>query len=79
MNQKKVNHTFNPTIVFPAFLARKRILDGVKKLAPQLNGTLLDFGCGSKPYRSLLNVDKYVGLDIADNPGHSHVGDRCVL
>lgn len=75
MNQNKVNHTFNPTIIFPAFLIRKRILDGIKKFAPQLNGVLLDFGCGSKPYRSLLKVDNYVGLDIADNPGHSHDGE----
>ncbi len=28
-----------------------------------MKGNLLDFGCGSKPYKNIFNVDKYVGLD----------------
>lgn len=33
-------------------------------MAPNLNGRLLDVGCGTKPYRSLISADEYVGLDI---------------
>lgn len=75
MKENKVRYDFNPNIMFPAYLQRKRLLEGITKYAPILNGVLLDFGCGSKPYRSLLKVDKYVGLDVADNPGHPHEGE----
>jgi SAM-dependent methyltransferase len=36
-----------------------------------MTGILLDFGCGSKPYKSLIKAEKYIGLDF-ENPGHSH-------
>ena len=36
-----------------------------------MNGIMLDFGCGSKPYKELFNVDKYIGLDI-ERSGHDH-------
>jgi len=35
----------------------------------QLNGKLLDIGCGSKPYESLFDVTEYVGLDL-ERTGH---------
>jgi len=75
MANKTVRYDFNPDIRFPAYLTRKRLLEGVSKHAPVLKGKLLDFGCGSKPYRSLFKVDQYIGLDISDNPGHSHDGE----
>jgi SAM-dependent methyltransferase len=40
-----------------------------------MSGILLDFGCGSKPYKPLINVEKYIGLDF-ENPGHSHEGEQ---
>lgn len=43
----------------------------IKHFAKQLSGSLLDFGCGNKPYLHLFSVNKYVGLDI-ENPGHKH-------
>jgi len=36
-----------------------------------MNGIMLDFGCGSKPYKELFSVDKYIGLDI-EKSGHNH-------
>jgi SAM-dependent methyltransferase len=36
-----------------------------------LSGRLLDFGCGSKPYKELFEVQEYIGLDI-EVSGHSH-------
>ena len=35
----------------------------------------MDFGCGSKPYRSLFTVDEYIGVDYASE-GHSHESEQ---
>ncbi len=60
------------SIVFnPYYFNRRAIYKGIKKHAKKLNGHLLDFGCGTKPYEDLFNVDKYVGLDIEENEGHN--------
>lgn len=49
------------------------MLRAVAEYAPEMTGKLLDYGCGSKPYRSLFkNVTQYVGVDIDNNPGHDH-------
>lgn len=59
---------FNPGIagvfVNPFFLARRRLWNAVRVAAPLLQGRLLDVGCGTKPYRSLFEVNEYVGLEI---------------
>jgi SAM-dependent methyltransferase len=36
-----------------------------------MNGRMMDFGCGSKPYKSLFNVNEYIGVDF-QGQGHSH-------
>ena len=51
------------------YLVRKGIYTAIKENASAMRGTMLDFGCGMKPYRSLFTVDKYIGLDIR-NDGH---------
>lgn len=65
-------NTFFPTIlgVFtnPFWLCRRALYLALSELAPNLSGTVLDFGCGSGPYRSLLvNCDTYMGLEY-DTP-----------
>jgi SAM-dependent methyltransferase len=50
--------------VNPFYFARAGLRDAIVQFAPLLSGKLLDVGCGSIPYRSLFNVDDYVGLDI---------------
>jgi len=75
MKHKMIPYNFNPDFRAPSYLTRMRLLKCISKNTSFLKGKLLDFGCGSKPYRSLMNVDQYVGLDIADNPGHSHDGE----
>ena len=42
--------------------------------AGEFHGKMLDFGCGSKPYKSLFRVDEYIGLDY-ENPGHPHINE----
>ncbi len=54
---------FNPGITHPLFLIRSNLHRAISKLAPSLKGRLLDFGCGLKPYRSLFDVDEYIGVD----------------
>jgi SAM-dependent methyltransferase len=37
-----------------------------------LNGKLLDFGCGRKPYQNLFSVSDYIGVDM-EQTGHNHI------
>ncbi|MGK6353908.1 class I SAM-dependent methyltransferase [Sphingomonas sp. DT-207] len=56
----------------PAYLIRRALYKAVSRAAPEFRGAILDFGCGSKPYRTLFtNVESYVGVDIAQS-GHDH-------
>ena len=56
----------------PIYLCTRHTYKHLKRLAPSFSGRLLDFGCGSKPYKDLfVNVSEYIGLDY-ENPGHSH-------
>jgi SAM-dependent methyltransferase len=69
--RESIDLNFDPDLRHPSYFFRKRLLNGIRQHAPALKGRLLDFGCGSKPYQSLFEVDEYVGLDYA-GPGHSH-------
>ena len=55
----------------PFFFIRRGLLRGIKKYSKQLTGCLIDFGCGSKPYKKFFTVEKYFGVDIIDR-GHPH-------
>ena len=42
------------------------------EFARQVKGSVLDFGCGSKPYENLfINSDEYIGCDV-EVSGHDH-------
>jgi SAM-dependent methyltransferase len=69
---KKVPKSFNPGLNNPFYFIRIELLKKVEEYAPLLDGKLLDFGCGSKPYQTLFtNVKEYIGLDY-EGEGHSH-------
>lgn len=70
-----LSNEFNPDIRHPLYLIRQSLLKKVRQFAPKLQGKLLDFGCGSKPYKSLFSVEEYIGLDY-ENPGHSHANEQ---
>lgn len=56
----------------PFFFIRLRLFQKVKKFAPQIEGKLLDFGCGRKPYKNLFTkATEYIGVDI-EQSGHDH-------
>ena len=56
--------TYLGLIINPFYIIRKGLYRGIKNNSEYINGKLLDFGCGHKPYESLFNVIEYVGLDI---------------
>lgn len=62
---------FNPYISSSPYLVRNRLLYGIYKHVDKLHGKLLDFGCGAKPYKNIINVDEYIGLDFPSE-GHDH-------
>lgn len=71
-----VNKNFRPGISHPFYFIRTGLYEGISERAGHLHGTLLDFGCGEKPYKSLFTkVTKYIGLDF-ENPGHSHKNEN---
>ena len=50
-----INHNFN---------IRRLIYKNIKKHSLVLNGKILDFGCGSKPYKNIFpNATEYIGVD----------------
>lgn len=75
MKRVKLAYEFDPPITNPGYLTRNRLLKGIARQAPLMSGRLLDFGCGSKPYRPLFGVNEYIGLDF-ENPGHPHVNEQ---
>lgn len=47
------------------YLIRVRLRKAIKKNSSLLNGSLLDFGCGTKPYVLFFShVKKYTGIDL---------------
>lgn len=75
LNRLYKQQSFNPGLLGlftnPFFFIRRGIYRAIATEAGELNGKLLDFGCGSKAYRSLFQVDQYIGLDV-EQSGHSH-------
>jgi SAM-dependent methyltransferase len=72
--------SFQPTwlnaIVSPDFIIRRGLFLAIGQLAPSISGSVLDFGCGSKPYESLFsNAEKYVGVDV-EVTGHDHIDSK---
>lgn len=67
---------FEPTwlgiLVYPAYIVRSGLFNSIKEIAPEVQGNILDFGCGSKPYEQLfVNSASYVGCDT-QHSGHDH-------
>lgn len=70
-----VSKEFNPSLSHGFYFIRKGLLDAIHTFAPSMKGRLLDFGCGSKPYQSLFNVEEYIGLDF-EKTGHDHSNEQ---
>lgn len=59
-------------IISPVYIIRSRLYDKILQLAPQIEGDILDIGCGQKPYESIFKKAKsYIGVDL-EVSGHNH-------
>ena len=78
IKEKILKNTFCPTIpwglVNPFFINRKLLAETIESEAQHLHGKILDYGCGSKPYKSLFRFYDYIGIDI-ENAGHPHTNE----
>lgn len=65
INKEKFNPGVLGILINHNFLLRRELFKSIKNNSNFLRGNLLDFGCGTKPYKNLfLNVDNYLGIDI---------------
>lgn len=74
-SKQQFNPTFVGIFINPLYFIRKGLYSTIKNYSKNLKGVLLDFGCGNKPYKSLFQVDKYIGLDI-EKSGHDHCDEE---
>jgi SAM-dependent methyltransferase len=62
---------FDPNIlglfINPFYFARKGLYKNISELIKNLNGKILDIGCGQKPYEKLAHSIEYIGLEL-DTP-----------
>jgi SAM-dependent methyltransferase len=58
----------------PFYFARRGLAEGMQEFFPRLKGSVLDVGCGRKPYRHLVPATHYVGLDL-DTPELRELGE----
>jgi SAM-dependent methyltransferase len=59
--------------VNPFYFARRELFAAVSRLAPEIDGRVLDIGCGTRPYESLVTARQYVGLEV-DTPENRRIG-----
>lgn len=59
----------------PFYFIRRNLYKHIRQYAPRLNGKLLDFGCGRKPFENLFSVTEYIGLDM-EQTGHDHQNSK---
>jgi SAM-dependent methyltransferase len=52
-------------LINPYYIIRRRLLRLIIANRSHVGGTVMDFGCGSKPYESLFSAEKYVGVDMS--------------
>lgn len=75
----KRKQDFNPGFpgIFtnPFYIARRGLHHSIKSLSGSIKGSILDVGCGQKPYQGLFVYSEYIGMDI-ENPGHDHSNEN---
>ena len=73
------HQSFQPGIlsvfINPFFFIRYALFKNIRRYIPRLEGKLLDFGCGRKPYENLFSVTEYVGADMVET-GHDHKNSK---
>jgi SAM-dependent methyltransferase len=67
-----MNRDFLPNLKYifvnPFFITRRYLYLNIKEFSKIFkSGTLLDIGCGTKPYESFFSVKEYIGMDYGKN------------
>ena len=75
MKFSQIKYEFNPNVFYSGYILRKKLLLAINKYAGYMTGIMMDFGCGSKPYKSLFKPEKYIGVDF-QGQGHSHENEQ---
>jgi SAM-dependent methyltransferase len=57
----------------PFYFARSGLNTAMIKMSTEIEGDLLDVGCGTKPYKEIFKVASYTGLDI-DSKTNREIG-----
>lgn len=72
MRGSEISSDFNPGISHPFYFIRSGLLNKIKKYSAELDGRLMDFGCGNRPYESLFtHVNEYIGVDYNETKDSS--------
>lgn len=64
--------TFLSLFINSNYLIRREIYNAIRRNAHYMEGKMLDFGCGTKAYASLFEVEEHIGVDLAVNEGHQN-------
>jgi len=72
---RRLRQRFIRTPLSPFFLARRGIAQALKASADFVAGSVLDVGCGIKPYAGIFRFTHYVGVDLPSNLARSSVVD----
>lgn len=61
-----LKRTLRYSFVHPRAIAHRALYSALVRLAPAAHGTLLDVGCGSRPYTALFApyVTRHIGVDV---------------
>ena len=63
----------------PFFILKKMQRNALNNISTRLKGRILDVGCGQSPYRELLPVHYYIGMDKTAGSNVSVIGDALLL
>lgn len=70
-----MHYDFSPNMFHPFYIIRTGLKNAILSNSTFMSGKMLDFGCGSKPYKDQFKVDEYIGLDY-ENDGHTHENEQ---
>lgn len=74
--REKFHPTWLGAVIHPFFIIRRHLARAIAGRAGEIQGRVLDFGCGAQPYRGdFAHVADYVGVDIAVS-GHAHANSK---
>lgn len=71
-NRRKRYELFHPSILGlftdHNYFSRKDLYTAIQQNSEYISGKVMDFGCGTQPYKKLFKADEYIGIEI-DIPG----------